>query len=347
MHGNASKVVELTNDGEQIYVKTVPLQWALEGVAAEATMETWIRLEGTAARVRTRLTSARTDEFPTIWGGLDQELPAVYTTSNLYRLVTYEGDEPYTSGPLTYREGNTGQAFPWFRYSATESWSAFVNAQSWGVGVHTPGTVRCLGGFACGPANSGGSDAPATSYIAPIHRDILDANIVYDSQFDLILGNVDTIRAWVYEHRADPRPDFRFREDRKHWTYVLASDTGFAEIGRNGFLRVKLESHDPQMVSPLMNFRTEEAPQISIRARYDLPGGGPSRGQIFWGESFEESRSMSFEVTADGQWHTYEIDLSQSAEYTGLIRQLRFDPVGAGGPGGYVDIEFIKAAAAP
>ena len=42
-------------------------------------------------------------------------------------------------------------------------------------------------------------------------------NIVYEYQYALILGSLDEIRQFVYAHKTDPRPDYRFQVDRQHW----------------------------------------------------------------------------------------------------------------------------------
>jgi len=51
---------------------------------------------------------------------------------------------------------------------------------------------------------------------------------------------------------------------------------------------------------------------------------------------------VQFQVEPDGEFHTYEVDLSGSATYRGKIAGLRFDPVEAGAVGERVDIVFIS-----
>jgi hypothetical protein len=88
VYGHASTVREKRNDGKTLYVQTAPRQWALDGVAADCTFETWITLDDRAARVRNRLTNHRHDrkQYP----AMDQEVPAVYTIGKLHRLFTYD-----------------------------------------------------------------------------------------------------------------------------------------------------------------------------------------------------------------------------------------------------------------
>ena len=57
-----------------------------------------------------------------------------------------------------------------------------------------------LGGFAGNPG-AGGSGDPSTGYLAPVAQVALGATDVYTYTFHLILGDLDTIRSYAYEHR--------------------------------------------------------------------------------------------------------------------------------------------------
>jgi hypothetical protein len=90
-----SQILEHSNDGKTLYVKTIPMQWALDNVPGECTFETWITLEGRNVTVRNRLVNHRPDK--TQYPAHDQELPALYTIGKLYRLFTFKGDRPFTN----------------------------------------------------------------------------------------------------------------------------------------------------------------------------------------------------------------------------------------------------------
>src|SRR5579871_5558510 len=51
VYGTASKIVETKNDGRTLYVKSIPLQWALNNVPADCTFETWMTLDGHTVQV--------------------------------------------------------------------------------------------------------------------------------------------------------------------------------------------------------------------------------------------------------------------------------------------------------
>src|SRR5262249_8125594 len=61
VYGSPSKVLEKKNDGKTLYVKSIPMQWALRNVPGDCTFETWLTLEGRTVRVRNRLTNERKD----------------------------------------------------------------------------------------------------------------------------------------------------------------------------------------------------------------------------------------------------------------------------------------------
>ncbi len=187
--GNPARVVKHTNDGKLLYVKTIPKQWALRNVDGECTFETWIKLEGTAARVRCRLVNNRADK--TQYPAQHQELPVVYTIGKLHRLMTYDGLLPFQNKPM--REINNAGP-PWEYWKSTENWAALVNDQNWGLGVFHAGAYQFVGGCS-GKRNTGGPNDPPTGYIAPLHTEIIDHNIVYEYEYALILGWLKDIRA--------------------------------------------------------------------------------------------------------------------------------------------------------
>lgn len=331
--GNRSRVLDHRNDGKEMYVKCIPMQWPLDNVPGECTFECWIRLERNTAIVRSRLLNHRSDK--TQYSGRDQELPAIYTNGPWYRLMTYTGDRPFTGEKLTL----IPPRFPWVGWEATENWAALVDEQGFGIGVYEPGVYRMIGGFAGKPGQGGPKDGP-TGYIAPLHAEILDWNIDYEYRYTLIVGDIDQIRKTVYGLAPRPEPPlYVFEKDRQHWRYVNATDTGWPILGE---LNIRLEGDDPQLLGPAAFWQAKDAPVLTIRAAYHT---GPARAVVFWSRhdapGFSENRRMEFEVVPDGRMHTYRLDLSRSPEYRGIITGLRFDPAPSGKPGDWVRVRSI------
>jgi hypothetical protein len=128
--GHPSLILAQTNTGQSLYVKCRPMQWALDQVPGECSMESWLALDGNVVIVHNRLINLRTDttqQFP----AFGQELPAVYTIGRLYRIFTYAGNSPFVGDAVTNFVTPLTPELTW-RGHATESWAALVDSANWG-----------------------------------------------------------------------------------------------------------------------------------------------------------------------------------------------------------------------
>jgi hypothetical protein len=126
----------------------------------------------------------------------------------------------------------------------------------------------------------------------------------------------------------------------------LASDTGWPVTN---YLIVSLNSSDPQMHASHIAFYATNVPTVYIRAAYQIAQpAGRAFGQVFWESdgtgNWSEARSVTFPVVADGQFHTYAVNLAASKNYTGLITQFRFDPAYNGQAGDLVKVAAISSS---
>lgn len=341
---NASKIVAHENDGKTLYVKCIPMQYALDNVPAECTFECWISLKGSTAEVRSRTVVDRPDK--TQYPARGQELPAIYTIGTLYRLMSYTGDKPFAEDKLSRIEKSEEEkrkgGWPWVVYRATENWAALVNDQDFGVGIWKPGCTNFVGGFA-GKQGKGGTQDDPTGYISPMRDEIIDHNIDYEYRYVLIVGSLQEIRKHVYDHAQRPTPPVcRFEKDRQHWTYRNAVDAGWPIKGE---LHVLLEKPDPQLIGPPGFWYAKDAPKLRIDAAFKTQ---QKQAVVFWkrfdDDRFTAAKSMSFEIKPDGEYHVYEIDLSASPEYRDAITGLRLDPVEAGSKGEWMKVRSISLA---
>lgn len=204
VYGNKATVLAHRSDdnANTLYVKTRPMQWALDNVPGDCTFETWIKLDGPVAHVRCRLTNARKDK--TVYPARHQELPAVYPIAALGKLVTYNGDRPFTGARVSEIKGPGN---PWTGFGATEHWAACIDNTNRGVGVIHPGVERFLGGYhrPAGVEGNGAMSDP-TGYIAPIRSVAIKHDTVFEYEYQLVLGTLKEIRARVYrdhEQRDD------------------------------------------------------------------------------------------------------------------------------------------------
>ena len=339
--GNPSVLLAQTNDGQTIHVKCRPMQWGLDNVPGQCILESWISLTNNVAVVSNRLVNQRTDTAQQ-FHAMNQELPAVYTVGTLWQLVSYAGNAPFTGDALTNLPVTPP---PWQFWNATESWAALVNSNHWGLGVYNPGSAWFEGGFLGTPGAGGPADNP-TGYIAPIQSEIFDTNIVYTYTYYLILGTVSQIRDWVYSQPYRPGCNFVFNSDRCHWSYELATDAGWPVTN---YLSVSLNSSDPEMLAPHTAFYATNVPTVYIRAAYQIAQpAGRAYGQVFWETNgsggWSEARSVIFPVLADGQFHSYAVNLAASKNYIGLITQFRFDPAYNGQAGDRVKVAAIASS---
>ena len=344
VYGYPSTLVDFSVEADTLYVKSVPRQWALNGVDTAATSETWVHLDENRVHLRCRLVNARPDT--TRYPARNQELPAVYTIGELHRLFTYTGDAPFTGDTLT-QIVNSGP--PWEYWSSTENWSALVDDEGWGLGVFHPGAQLTVGGFSGVPGTGGPYQTP-TGYVSPLHTDVIDHDIVYEYEATLILGTLEEIRAHAVANRAPVGPRLDFARDRQHCFGRNLTDDAPPYDGR---WTLHLDVADPQVMLPPGHWNASDVPLLEIVAAHRTTD---DRAELYFagpGESFSGTRRLEIPVVPDGTVRTYRIDLSAHPEYTGVVSKLRFDPVVQAQPGDEVDLialrvpEATDAAPAP
>ncbi len=85
--------------------------------------------------------------------------------------------------------------------------------------------------------------------------------------------------------------------------------------------------------------------QVSIRMQ--VAPGGSENGQVFFitdaDPEISESKSGSFNVEQDGEFHEYVLDFANNAAWDGTIRGLRFDPIDFAGR--QVNIDWVRLSA--
>ena len=197
--GNHGTILSKTVHPNSIHLVTKPLQWACNNVPCECEFEQNITLggpAGTGAKVEATLHNHRADK--TIYPPRSQELPAIYSNGPFFRLVTAENGK--------VKEYNASfdpsKPFPWVpgAFVADENWAALVNKAGFGMGVINFDTTNFIGGFS-GEKGSGGPYDPSTGYIAPVKTLALPANEKYAYTFYIVLGNIETIRAYARQVR--------------------------------------------------------------------------------------------------------------------------------------------------
>ena len=335
---NPSKVIEHKNDGRELYIKCIPMQWPLENVPGDCLFETWTTLDGPVIHMRYRCTNQRQDKTP--YHPCPQESPAVYTISKLWRLMSYTGDKPFTQDKITHVTNDWRKPWPWTRFTATEGWAALVDDHDWGLGV-----FKADGGeFHGGIHGDGRSEDPkhgSTAYVAPIHMENFDHNIVYEHRTEFVIGQLADIRKRFNQMAARTPPAWRFAHDRQHWTLGNATDGGFP---CNGEWRIKFGEKKARLESGIRCWKAEDAPELALTAAFTAKE--PVSLQVFWkrldDDTFESNKSLSLELNPDGRVHTYRLALKGSLGYRGLVTGLAIVPANAPRPGAELAIQSIE-----
>jgi hypothetical protein len=336
-HLNPSAVTGHGNDGKELYIRCIPMQWPLDGVRGDCVFETWTTLEGPLIHMRFRCTNRREDKTP--YRPCPQELPAVYTISKLWRLMAYTGDRPFTGGALTHVANDWRKPWPWTRFIASEGWAALVDDQDWGLGVFKADGGEFHGGI-YGDQRSDDPKHGSTAYVAPIHNENFDHNIVYEHRTEFMVGKLDAIRRRFNEIAVRTPPVWRFEHDRQHWTVRDAVDQGFP---LRGAWEIRLGQGMARLESGVRCWRAEDAPAIALRLAYT---GKATAARVYWrrlgDEGFDTARSLVLPLNADGKPHAYHVDLKNSPGYEGLLTGLAIDPVAQPQPGALMAIESIE-----
>ena len=334
--GHASKVLEHRVEAKEIYVKTLPLQWPLNQVSAECTLESWVQLDGPVVSVRARLNNARSDK--TQYPARLQELPAVYANAPYHRVVSYTGDRPFT-GASTGLMPKSKSAHPWTFWQATEGWSALLDEKDFGLGLLTPGRVFFTGGFA-GQPGPNDTRSNSTGYLAGQGEEILDADIAYEFRYELLAGSLREIRDRAVKNRSAGLPNWGFAQDRQGWHHRNVTDAGWPI---RGALDLRLDQADPQLISPFVFWKAEEAPLLVLECALRT---SERKATVFWQRHGEKAPGaedrLEFPIQGDGEFHRYEVDLSKAPSYRGGIIRLRIDPVGSGKAGDMMKLNSVR-----
>lgn len=334
---NPSKVIEHRNDGKELYIKCIPMQWPLNDVLGECIFETWTTLEGPVIHMRYRCTNHRQDK--TQYRPCPQELPAVYTISRLSRLISYTGDKPFTGDKLTHVTNDWRKDWPWTRFVATERWAALVDESDWGLGVFKDDGGEFHGGI-YGDERSDDPKHGSTAYVAPIHMENFDHNIVYEHRTEYVVGTLEEIRRRFNRMATKTAPAWRFVSDRQHWTVRNAADQDFPMKGE---WRIQCGEKKFRLESGVRCWRAEDATKLELTAAAGI--GQPMTLRVFWkrldDDTYDSQKSLSLELNGDGKIQTYELDLNSSPGYRGLITGLAIEPAAEPKPGAELAIRTM------
>lgn len=160
---------------------------------------------------------------------------------------------------------------------------------------------------------------------------------MYDGQYKLQIG-------W-------PFPDY---------THSSGNSTGweFNDGTSNGFLGFNISNqtftnkawnidttvNDPYVLKSSLSINAYNSPYIAVRMSSNNTN---TTGTIYFDTAaspgLNETKSVSFTVINDGEYHNYYIPMYKNAYWTGTVNTVRLDPVGTGNAGGKVKVDFINS----
>ncbi|MCK8490761.1 hypothetical protein M0L20_02790 [Spirosoma sp. RP8] len=322
IYGNPSNVLDFQKTDELLYVKTHPRHFPLNNVLGESYIEHWIKLVGNVVKVHAKATLFRSDKTP--YEGRQQEMPCIYLNGHYHNIYAYTGNNPFANDALTKIRPpvSFGDIFP------TEPWMASIDDNGFGVGLYSEDSYDWKKGY-FGSDLAGDEFTQDASYIANTPFIILDHNITYEWDYEMVVGSLPDIRAYMY---AKPRPasgpNYRFDTSRRGWHYFNAVDTGWPI---QGYLDIKLTNKQRDLIqSPGVCWKGSNNTKLYLRAAFQtqhnsfrLSWKNPGQSHITRGSD----QYLDFPINNDGQFHTYEIDLSKKQNWQeSTISQIEFRP---------------------
>lgn len=176
--------------------------------------------------------------------------------------------------------------------------------------------------------------------------ELLDHNIVHEWDYELIVGNINDIRNYVYKQpRLLPTINYTFNNSRKGWYYNNATDTGWPIKNQ---LHVMISDKDQgQAKSPAGFWHGRDNKILYLRAAFQ---GLTDKFRLNWRQLNDQEfysfadRNLDFSILDDGQFHTYAIDLSQKTGWIDQdIIQIQLRPRAEGANvNGWMKIEYIS-----
>ena len=167
----------------------------------------------------------------------------------------------------------------------------------------------------------------------PIWLNELDKTYFFEVDHQKVIERANLIYALEKRKRCDhvlfPATRWDFSKDAQGWE-PWNQLSGF--VVRDDVLTAKSDGNDPYMASPPIDIPSIAIGEVVVTMRAKS-GKRELNGKVYWlgtGQGdFSPALQMPFTVLADGEYHTYHVDLSQSNQLLlgDHIVRLRLNPV--------------------
>ena len=355
--GNASRLVDVKITDDSVYIKSQPQDWSLNGKITPSYMENTYTVYEDHIKVDNRFVDFSGWEHR--FAG--QELPAFYTVSYLSRFSWYNGDEPWQDKELTHKDdlkfwGTYASecTFP-LKFGNTETWCAWTSPDSgYGIGLYVPGVdVFKAGRYEYN--NSKSASDNATNYVAPVNTIKMISFKPIEYSYIISTGTLEDMRATFKANKdftdnaslytdhissrvfgsVDKLIEGSF--DTPESTAMLSSpnnsEISFSSEQNAVMITGTTDNGDPHVT---VNYETgdavDSAAYKTLTVEYMIPEDNAMNSyaaDLFFcaGETSapDGGKRVRQNLKKDGQYHTFEIDLSKLPYWTGSVHQIRFD----------------------
>ena len=369
--GNGGRLIDFSLSENVLYIKSQPCDWAQNASRMPFYTENTYTLERDHIRVDNRAVDFSGYEHTYE----SQELPAVYLVSYLDAFVCYNGERPWTSDTLTvYPDldfwGPRGTQIAYFKENNTETWCAWYSSDDdFGFGLYVPNVDSLGGGRYCETVRSKSDMDESASEVSPGNIMRLTAYEPIEFSYLLATGSVEEIRGVFTEHKdfaenADLHKDsidyhlpsalqdvttIDFT-DSLHRALYMPVNCAVSHDETQKALKLSTNSGGDVMVTfnyLVTGFHLQAEDYPTLRIEYMIPKENSAEtynSEIYpcAGETLDptaESMIWIEGLVADGQYHTLEVDLSQSPYWRGEIHRIRFDYFNAPAAG---DVMYLK-----
>ncbi|GAB3973857.1 hypothetical protein GCM10028806_28600 [Spirosoma terrae] len=323
-------------DGSLVYYKTRPVQWDLVNIYGQMRMKGWIDIDPTNSKVvrrHARWEMQRVDpyiaNYPT---PRQQEAPCWYTTTDFKR-VFYRSGRPFTNAPLqeyVYDEGGGGQeqiiAPPIIASEPVIYMQSRTNPNLY-IAIITNGARFSVGGFNNEYITGNAPTSFKAHYIGATPLMSLDPDGVYDFDAAFVQGTLAEIDNYVYNHvrlRAQWNGRFSYVFNGKsRMGFFLHKAKDQLEKNINTYISVKPLTNT-ENAGKDFNISTPEkwidgrvVKHVYVRMAVTSSDGAFWLRWVKPGLATGTEYYKEFNVIADGQFRTYDIDMTGVANWDG------------------------------
>lgn len=350
-----SRLIDLTETDNSIYVKSQPLDWAKNNYLMPCYMENTYAVYGDYIRVDNRFVDFSGYDHPVA----GQELPAMYVVNYLNRFYRYDGDDPWTDEELFFNDDLKFWGpypdecdYP-FDDGNTETWGAFINPDdNFGIGLYVPNVDRFTAGR--NDFNNSKSDVnDFTNYMCATNKIKIIPFTPFEYSYLITTGSADEIRA-VFKREKDFTDNAGFNRRFEEQTeegkdedveFVFGSEQSIAvfNIANNNTevaysteqnaAEITCTGGDPQIGIFYSNigYYTAEN-KNAVEFTYMIPN--ENRKSAYKAELFlctgdtaypQAGKSVFVDLIKDGEYHTVTVDLTENVHWSKEINEIRFD----------------------